>query len=70
MLGTVFSAVSAFEVALEDLNRMLDAGMHDVCSVVDTDVPDCPAGAKLADLTGKWIFESLEPRAGQLWGEE
>ena len=38
MLGPLFSAV---EVARERLNRMLGAAKIRVCTVVDTDVPDC-----------------------------
>jgi hypothetical protein len=38
MLETLFSAI---EVALEHLNRMLDAAKIRVCSVVNTDLADC-----------------------------
>jgi hypothetical protein len=38
MLGTLFSPV---EVALEHLNKRLDAAKIRVCSVLNTDAADC-----------------------------
>ena len=49
MLETLFSAI---EVALEHLNRMLDAAKIRVCSVVNTDVADCLLVAILAYSPG------------------